>query len=192
MSTRQRRSVSAARLGCLLRRRNAAAVLCASWVTPQSLSVCHSSERLRRAHPVSCPAAVLRHPASRAAHPLGGRLEGALGGDERGGGERGSADSGGDEGCSSERAPAAPAAQEGRRRRVAPRFRRRHYRCRRRYRHRHCCHGYRHLRCRRHLKRRYRRRTARSLWPFVGGVYAECMPSPPCGMPLPVPRVVSK
>ena len=64
MSTRQRRSVSAARLGCLLRRQNAAAVLCASWVTPQSLSVCHSSERLRRAHPVSCPAAVLRHPAS--------------------------------------------------------------------------------------------------------------------------------
>ena len=98
MSTRQRRSVSAARLGCLLRRQNAAAVLCASWVTPQSLSVCHSSERLRRAHPVSCPAAVLRHPAYRAAHPLGGRLEGPFGGDERGGGELGSADSGGDEG----------------------------------------------------------------------------------------------
>ena len=88
------------------------------------------------------------------------------------------------------RAPAAPAAQEGRRRRVAPRFRRRHYRCRRRYRHRHCCHGHRHLRCRRHLKRRYRRRTARSLWPCVGCMQRACRVR--CGMPLPVPRVVSK
>jgi hypothetical protein len=94
---------------------------------PERIVVCHSSVRLRRAHPVSCQAAVLaavlRHPASRAAHPLGGRLEGPLGGDERGGGERGSADSGGDEGCSSARAPAAPAApvaQEGHRRRVGP------------------------------------------------------------------------
>ena len=62
-----------------------------------------------------------------------------------------------------------------------------HYRCRRRYRHRHCCHGHRHLRCRRHLKRRYRRRTARSLWPCVGCMQNACRVR--CGMPLPVPRV---
>ena len=81
---------------------------------PERIVVCRSSVRLRRAHPVSCQAAVLaavlRHPAYRAAHPLGGRLEGPLGGDERGGGERGSADSGGDEGCSSARASSASGA----------------------------------------------------------------------------------
>ena len=59
-----------------------------------------------------------------------------------------------------------------------------------RYRHRHCCHGHRHLRCRRHLERRYRRRTARSLWPCVGCMQNACRVR--CGMPLPVPRVVSK